>query len=388
MPISVYYDKDEVRHITVSGKIETSEEMTEVLRLMDDYGKGKSHIIFPNAYTIHYSIVEKIYQLQKAKTLKIFVLKSSLYSYLSRLGVNSCYVLKNTNNSILVPEDKDSQSQCCSKHHLTEFLQEISRIYGYDYTQYQTGSVERRIKISMLREGINDFKDFGERVLKDQELFEQLFLDLSVNTTEFFRNPEVYEKLRKDVLPHLNTLSYIKIWSAGCSTGEEPYSLAILLEEAGMLDKCQIYATDINPHVIEEARNGLYSLKDIEKNIINYRNSKGKKSFTSYFDIREDYIKIEERIKNNILFFQYNLDKTSILSEFNLILCRNVLIYFKTGLQTKIIEKFYNSLDSNGFLVLGKSEDIAYNGGKEYFYPYDRETKIFRVRKEPIYFGD
>jgi chemotaxis protein methyltransferase CheR len=151
-----------------------------------------------------------------------------------------------------------------------------------------------------------------------------------------------------------------------------------MLKEAGMLEKTQIYATDINPYVVEEAKNGMYPLGTLDKDIANYRNALGENSFVQYFDINRSYIKVKDELKKNILFFQHSLLSKGTLNEFNLIMCRNVFIYFNDSLQEKVLKSFYNSLDNNGFLVLGKSEGILKNGGQKYFSVYDEKNKILK----------
>ena len=190
----------------------------------------------------------------------------------------------------------------------------------------------------------------------------------------------MFALIKTKILPYLNSYNHIKIWCAGCSNGKEVYSLAIMLKEAGILNKTQIYATDINPYVIEEAKNGMYSTVTLDKDISNYRNAQGEKSFIQYFDINKSYIKVKEELKKNILFFQHSLLSNGTLNEFNLILCRNVFIYFNDSLQERMLKNFYNSLDNNGFLVLGKSEGIQRNNGEKYFCKYDEILKIYKKK--------
>ena len=204
------------------------------------------------------------------------------------------------------------------------------------------------------------------------------FLGLSVNVTKFFRNPEVFRELKDKVFPYLNSFASIKIWCAGCSTGEEVYSLAILLDESGILNKTQIYATDINPYVVEEAKNGLYSKKILPDLTSKHTLSGGIEKLDKYFEFDYNYIKIKDYLKKNILFFQHSIVGSGILNEFQIIFCRNVLIYMNYKLQEKTLELFNNSLDISGFLVLGEKEDISINNGKKYFSEYDKKAKIYK----------
>jgi len=364
-------------YITVIGELENNNEIDELEDVISTLENKKFHITFLGANVIPKNIIERITILQEDNKCNIFVLKRYLFSYLQCLGIKCSYItetlaFKKTDYNLSCEKEKPS------KEEVYDFLGNINKAYGYDYTEYQIDSIMRRINISMIRGRISDFNTFREQVLNNQEIFHDLFLDLSINTTEFFRDHEVFSMIKNKILPYLNSYSHVKIWCAGCSIGKEVYSLAIILKEANMLSKTQIYATDINPYVIEEARNGLYSISNLEKAISNYRKAEGEKNFIEYFDINKSYIKIKENLKKNILFFQHSLLSEGRLNEFNLILCRNVFIYFNDSLQEKVLKNFYNSLDDNGFLVLGKSEGIQKNNGHRYFYKYSEKNKIYR----------
>lgn len=364
-------------YITVIGELENNNEIDELEDLISTLENKKFEIIFLGANVLPKNIIERITILQEDNKCSIFVLKRYLFSYLQCLGIKCNYItetlaFKKTDYNLSCEKEKPR------KEEIYNFLKNINKVYGYDYTEYQIDSIMRRINISMIRGRIDDFNIFTEQVLNNQKIFHDLFLDLSINTTEFFRDNEVFSMIKNKILPYLNSYSHVKIWCAGCSIGKEVYSLAIILKEANMLSKTQIYATDINPYVIEEARNGLYSISNLEKDISNYRNAEGEKNFIEYFDINKSYIKIKENLKKNILFFQHSLLSEGRLNEFNLILCRNVFIYFNDSLQGKVLKNFYNSLDDNGFLVLGKSEGIQKNNGYRYFYKYSEKNKIYR----------
>ena len=264
---------------------------------------------------------------------------------------------------------------------IMDFLSLLHKRYGYDYREYSLESIKRRLQKIMVEQGFSQFADFSSHVLRDPELFEELFLEFSINVTHFFRNPEVFAAIREKILPYLDTYAHIKIWCAGCSTGEEAYSLAILLHEAGLLKKSQIYATDINPFVIAEAKNGLYSMEQLDIDQQNYRNSGGAKHFLDYFDHTAGILKIKSYLREKILFFQHSLVNSGILNEFQLILCRNVLIYFTPSLQRKSLRLFADSLDRRSFLILGESESLPVSGKDCAFEEFDRAHKIFRKRK-------
>jgi len=373
MKINLYHDAKDICHITVVGEIESLKEEMYFIEVVDEVKYKMLHITFLDANILGSKIIEVLDRLQRDGCLRMFVLKSYLFSYLYSLGIQSNFV---ASKSIANCRDEEDYKIDLAEVH--GFLAEVKHQYGYDYTLYQIDSILRRIKACMLKENIKVFTQFREAVLQKEEVFEQLFLHFSVNTTEFFRNPEVFKELRHKVMPYLSTFPHIKIWCAGCSTGQEPYSLAILLKEMGLIKKTQIYATDINPFAIVEAQNGLYPLKGLEKNIRNYRNSGASGSLMDYFSIKGEYLEIQEDLKENILFFQHSLDGEGILNEFQLILCRNVLIYFTPELQRKVLANFAKSLDHNGFLILGKSEGILHNGGHEFFYDFHKNLKIYK----------
>ncbi len=259
---------------------------------------------------------------------------------------------------------------------LKHFLADLNEHYGYDYRHYSVQSAVRRITRVMTDHHLYSFRRFSELVLQDQDLFENLFLECSINITEFFRNPLTFLSIREKVLTYLDSFPHIKIWSAGCSTGQEAITLTILLDELGILHKSQIYASDINPFVVEEAQNGLYSVEMIENSRANYILSGGTKDFDSYFIIKDGYAQIRNHLKDKILFFQHSLLNKGAFNEFHLILCRNVLIYFDQSLQSAVLDLFFRSLDMNGFLVLGESESIgSYPIG---FQVFDKSNKIFK----------
>jgi len=368
--------------IVVIGEFEETKHEEELIKLFNLLENKNINITFLQANIIPRIIVEKLFNLQELEKCTVFVLQRYLYSYLQKLGINCKYDNENWFLNELA-ENPPGKIQSLNKEEVQNFLNELSIVYGYDYTEYQIDSIMRRINVAMIKEGIRNFNLFKDMVLSNEKFFYNLFLDFSINTTEFFRDPEVFALIKTKILPYLNSYNHIKIWCAGCSIGKEVYSLAIMLEEAGMLSKTQIYATDINPYVIEEAKNGMYSTTTLDKDISNYRNALGEKSFIQYFDINKMYIKFKPELMKNILFFHHSLLSNGTLNEFNLILCRNVFIYFNDNLQEKILKNFHNSLDNNGFLVLGKSEGIQRNKGEKYFCMYDKKLKVYN-KKCPI----
>ncbi|WHH60314.1 protein-glutamate O-methyltransferase CheR [Petroclostridium sp. X23] len=376
--INVHRENNRIKHVFVSGdlyNIEDEQYFIFVLKQKDDM---ELHVTFSDAGILSKNIVNILMSMQKYKKIKIFVVKRFLFSYLSKLDIQCQYIREKTVYTGVTSDYKPAYKEKIKEEDVKDFLNELFLKYGYDYTQYQMESIIRRIKLSMLNKSIGRFVDFRRLILENEEQFGQLLLDFSINTTEFFRDPESYRRISEKVLPYLNSFTHIKIWCAGCSSGQEPYSMAMMLDELGMLGKTQIYATDINPLVIKEAKNGLYPMDDVDNCIINYRKAGGMKSFMNYFTMTGKYLMIREDLKKNILFFEHSLCQQGILNEFHLILCRNVLIYFNNSLQQKVLEVFWNSLERNGFLVLGKSEGITHNNGYMYFDKYKDIDKIFK----------
>ncbi len=205
---------------------------------------------------------------------------------------------------------------------------------------------------------INDFEKFKILIFEDNKFFEKLLRGFSVNVTTFFRNPEVFKVIKDEIVNELETYPSVKIWSAACSRGDEPYSLAILLDEMGLLDRVQIYATDFNEVILKEAQNGIFPKSEYEKFKKNYKLSGGKQKFEKWFDINADYIEVKQDIKNRVIFFKHNLVTDDSINEFNMIMCRNVLIYFDKYLQRKVLRTLNNSLVRDGFLILGESESF------------------------------
>ncbi|MEW9121627.1 MAG: protein-glutamate O-methyltransferase CheR [Thermotaleaceae bacterium] len=377
MSLYVYYGKDGIKHIILNGELDTREKFLRLIDCLQD-SMGLSYITFKDNHMLPADIIDVLHSMQQRNKVKIFVLKPYLYSYLYRLGIFSYYVSgKHILGSSKIGQEAIKSSDM-NQWEVGDFLEEIYHCYGYNYTRYQRDSILRRIKICMLKESIKDFSYFRKAVLEDEGLFERLFLEFSINVTNFFRDPQVFSAIREKVLPKLQSFPYIRIWCAGCSSGQEAYSIAILLKELDMLEKVQIYATDINPYVLDEAENGLYSLNEIKKDIENYREAKGQGSFMDYFYLKEGYMEVIPEIKKKVLFFQHNLVDNGILEGFHLILCRNVLIYFDKDLQKNILRSFYHSLNEDGFLILGSSETIFCKEEDKNFYPYDMECKIFK----------
>jgi len=250
--------------------------------------------------------------------------------------------------------------------------------YGYDYRNYQRNTVERRLDNLRSQMGMPDFFALQREILTDPEVFERLFLELSINVTSFFRHPEQFRLLREKVLPYLDSFPNLKIWSAGCANGKEAYSLAILLDELGILQKSQIFATDINPYQLEEGKSGLYPLEQLEEGRRNYAASGGQGRLDDWLTTDKGCLKIDPRLGKHVQFFPHSLVHDGPFNEFQLIVCRNVLIYFHPGLQARVMELFSRSLHQDGFLMMGPSESIGQGEGGRFFTPYAAHEKIYR----------
>lgn len=223
----------------------------------------------------------------------------------------------------------------------------------------------------------HDFYRFHQAILSNKALFNDLFCDFSINVSAFFRNSEVFLTLRRQILPYLATYPHSKIWCAGCASGEEPYSLAILLHELSLGERYRIYASDFNPYVLQEGRNGLFPSAMLELCSEGYHQSGGEGNVTSYLEAYEHFFAIDELLKKNIHFVSHNLATDSIFNSFNLILCRNVVIYFDEFLKKRVFQLFLSSLEMNGFLVLGESESLPQEF-EQYFEVVHSKQKIYR----------
>jgi chemotaxis protein methyltransferase CheR len=227
---------------------------------------------------------------------------------------------------------------------------------------------------------IKDYDSLKRRLLEDETQISDFFDRLFINVSEMFRDPEVFAIIREKIMPYIESHPTIKIWSAGCARGQEIYSIAILLKELGVYDRCILYATDIDANAVDEARDGKYLIKDSMKYFENYYLSGGREKFSKYFDIDDKYVTIKEELKQNICFSTHNIITDDVFNTFSLILCRNMFIYFDNDLQSKGLNIFKDSLEMSGFLVMGKSESLYYNGGYTYYKDYDKTNKIYKLK--------
>jgi len=261
---------------------------------------------------------------------------------------------------------------------LNSFFEAVKFRYGYDFTDYALSSIKRRVKRVMVSDSINTLHELGARILQDEEYFETFIREVTVNVTELFRNPSFYKALRETVIPVLATYPHIKVWIAGCATGEEVYTIAIILKEANLYDRSIIYATDINQEVLNKAKKGVYRINDMQTYSKNYMQAGGKSSFSEYYQAKYGHALMEKSLSKNVVFSAHNLCTDQPFNEFNLILCRNVMIYFNETLQDKVVGLFNRSLCPLGFLCLGDKESLYLNETKKPFKKVGGGENIYR----------
>jgi len=254
----------------------------------------------------------------------------------------------------------------------------IYQHYGFDFRDYSLPSLRRRLWKRIHAEGLHTISGLQEKALHDSLCMERLLLDLSVNTTAMFRDPTFYLAFRKEVVPLLRTYPFVRIWHAGCSTGEEVYSMAILLQEEGLYERSRIYATDINEAVLQRAKDGIFALSTMQENTANYLSAGGTGTFSEYYTARYDYAMFRPSLRENVVFAQHNLVTDASFNHFNVIFCRNVLIYFNNRLQERVQELFLNSLEMFGILGLGKKETIRYTGASDNYEELNAGERLFR----------
>jgi len=249
--------------------------------------------------------------------------------------------------------------------------------YGYDFRNYSQAHIKRRILNRFQLSGMKTISEMTHEALYNHKFVDNILMDLSITVTEMFRDPTFYKALREEVIPILQTYPFIKIWHAGCSSGEEVYSMAILLKEEGLYNKTQIYATDFNPIIIKQAKDGIYPINRMKEFTLNYQKAGGKGSFSDFYTAHYDSAKLLDTLKKNIVFATHNLVTDSVFAEVNLVICRNVLIYFDRHLQDKVITLFVDSLPSGGILCLGSKENLQFSMHYDQFNPLIAREKIY-----------
>ncbi len=264
----------------------------------------------------------------------------------------------------------------------TELLiNDISVAYGYDFSDYSRASFKRRIQRLLTIDNFSSFAELRYRIKNDETYFAHAIEEISVTVTEMLRDPLFYQSVRTNIIPVLATHPFIKIWHAGCATGEEVYSMAILLKEAGLLHKSLLYATDMNPAALSKARKGIFPLSQMQQYSKNYVASGGLQDFSSYYTANYHFAQFDPRLNEKMIFASHNLVTDFSFNSFQLIFCRNVLIYFNKDLQDRVFRLFDASLDLNGFLALGTKESIRFSSIAQNYKSITGREKIWRKVK-------
>jgi chemotaxis protein methyltransferase CheR len=258
-------------------------------------------------------------------------------------------------------------------------LHGVQQVYGYDFTDYSEASIKRRITQWLASSHYVNLSAAQSVILRDRNTFDSLLRGITVNVSEMFRDPSFFRALREQVVPHLKTYPFVKIWHAGCASGEEAYSLAILLEEEGMKGRFRMYATDINNEVLQQAQEGIYPLKDMQRYTRSYQASGGRGSFSDYYSARYDNALMMKSLRDQIVFASHNLAVDAEFGEMQLILCRNVLIYFKPTLKERALRLFDTCLIPGGFLCLGLKETLD---GRRIAPGYHEAVKRMRIYRK------
>lgn len=257
-------------------------------------------------------------------------------------------------------------------------LRAILLKYGYDFTQYAETTMQRRVDYVVRELHMRSALDLLEKVLHSRKVFDEVLPKLTIGVTEMFRDPMFFRSLRTHVVPVLKTFPRVTIWCAGCSSGEEVYSLAILLKEEGLLDRATIFATDINSRALRAAREGIYSAEVMKTNTRNYQESGGRNVFNDYYTADYGFVKMDSSLLQSVVFSEHNLATDGVFAECQLILCRNVLIYFNETLQNRVVDLFTKSLHARGFLGVGSRESLATSSSADLFEAVDPKWKLYQ----------
>ena len=268
-----------------------------------------------------------------------------------------------------------------SEKEMEVIINDVVDKYGYDFSEYSKASMMRRINYLFITDRFVSFAEMRYRIKNDEQYLPRFIECITVSVTEMFRDPHFYRALAADVLPVLATYPLIRIWHAGCATGEEVYSMAIMLKEANLLHKSLLYATDISPVALEKAINGIYSLSHMQLYSENYINAGGKHILSDYYHAQYESAKLDASLRARMVFSTHNLAMDSSFNEFQLILCRNVLIYFDHNLQNKVFKLFDNSLERLGFLALGTKESLRFSSISQRYKQGNVKEKIWRKMK-------
>ncbi|WP_027361332.1 CheR family methyltransferase [Halodesulfovibrio aestuarii] len=260
-------------------------------------------------------------------------------------------------------------------------LEAIYLRYGYDFRKYASAHTKRRLEHRRALEGLPNLAAMQHLLIYDETFFNRVLLDLSINVTEMFRDPWFYKSVRELVVPYLKTYPFAKVWHAGCSAGQEVYSMGIVLQEEGMKERVQMYATDFNELILAKAKDGIYPMNLVREYTANYQQAGGKSSFSDYYTADYDNVVMKRFLKEQVLFSSHNLVTDGVFGEMNTIFCRNVLIYFNRDLQNRVLNLFYESLCPGGFLCLGSKENIKFSDVAHKFEVVAEREKIYRKKR-------
>jgi len=283
--------------------------------------------------------------------------------------------------SDLEPEFEEPATDELERIEISLMLEGIYRHYGFDFRNYTFSSIRRRIWHRMHAEKLTSVSALQDRVLHDPQMMDQLFADFSINVTEMFRDPPFFLAFRQKVVPLLRKHPYIRIWHAGCSTGEEVYSMAILLHEEGVYQKTKLYATDMNELVLKKAKLREFPLLRMQEYTKNYLRAGGTKAFSEYYTATDEGVVFHPLLTENVVFAQHNLVTDRSFNEFHVIICRNVLIYFDKTLQNRVHRLFYDSLSMEGVLGLGNREGVQFTNYADCYEEIDAGAKLYCKRR-------
>jgi chemotaxis protein methyltransferase CheR len=382
-----YYERENIIEISLNTPFEVSDvEMLETLFLKRYF---KYELSFNNMHTLHSDITMLLYHsifVQK-KNIVLTSFNSKLTKYLHRLGFNVYFVnlmIKTLKRSHLTIQEKDKSlykkilnSEMSSSEWFSFLLDEVEKRYSYDFRLYKLDMVKRRVEIFLIKYDIATLKDAVPLILFEKSLFEALFFEISINVTEFFRNPVSFYHIKNFIDSTYKNSNYLKIWSVGCSSGEEAYSLAMLLDDAKKLDKSLIYATDFNRVVLENAKSAIYSNSGYNKLYKNLLTIDKENYIEKYIIKYDNFFTISEKIRKKVLFLEHNLIIDTSFNEFDIIICKNVLIYFDETLQRRVFTLIYDSLRFGGHLILGESERLSFELIDK-FHVVNSQSKIYK----------
>jgi chemotaxis protein methyltransferase CheR len=276
--------------------------------------------------------------------------------------------------------DKENHIVTSESIEIQLLLEAMFLKYGYDFRDYGKAHAKRRILHRLAISNLQSISELTHKVLYDEDFFLEFLQDLSINTTEMFRDPLFFKEIREQIIPILKTYPFTKIWHAGCSSGEEVYSMAIILEEEEAYKRTQLYATDFNHRILAAAKEGIYPAGNMKDYTKNYLKAGGKSSFSDYYQAHYDSAIMKKSLRKNAVFSDHNLVTDSVFGEMHLVMCRNTLIYFNKNLQDKVIKLFYDSLIPGGFLCLGSKESLTFSQHRDLFEPVNSKLKIFKKK--------